>query len=266
MKKLFKILITIIIIPIIFIYSSVILAQLVLIKEYGRHFTTIETTTFLNSKITFIDFWGDLLCIGILFLIFLTTNDGLIKRCKFKKFSTKKLPVILSLTIGLTFITVTIVGLIQKFINVTSYTSIVNDFSSVHSSIIYFLICIIACPIMEEIVFRGCIFSVLKRNMNIVIALIIQALIFAIVHENIVQSSYVFFLGLVLGFVFIYAGSLLGNIICHITFNLFGMVLLPLLASLYYNPIIYIIIGVILIIFSLYLYKKEQKNIIKILV
>ena len=117
---------------------------------------------------------------------------------------------------------------------------------------------------MEEIVFRGCIFSVLKRNMNIVIALIIQALIFAIVHENIVQSSYVFFLGLVLGFVFIYTGSLLGNIICHITFNLFGMVLLPLLASLYYNPIIYIIIGVILIIFSLYLYKKQEKNIVKI--
>ena len=119
---------------------------------------------------------------------------------------------------------------------------------------------------MEEIIFRGCIFGILKRNINITAALIIQALVFAIIHENIVQSSYVFFLGLILGFTFIYTGSLLGNIICHIIFNLLGMMLLPLLASIYYSPIIYIIIGVMLIIFSLYLYKKEQKNIIKILV
>ncbi|MBU5894754.1 CPBP family intramembrane metalloprotease, partial [Vibrio cholerae O1] len=77
-------------------------------------------------------------------------------------------------------------------------------------------IAIILIPIYEQIVFRGIIFGYLRKNFNIIGAVLVQALIFGIMHLNLVQGIYTFILGIVLALIYMYSDSILGNITVHI--------------------------------------------------
>ncbi|NLY18769.1 MAG: CPBP family intramembrane metalloprotease [Clostridiaceae bacterium] len=83
----------------------------------------------------------------------------------------------------------------------------------------------ILIPILEEIIYRGLIFDQLRKNIPLTPALIIQALIFGIIHLNIVQSSYAFLLGILMGLALVRSGSILLPIAIHIGMNLSGVIL-----------------------------------------
>jgi len=83
----------------------------------------------------------------------------------------------------------------------------------------------IAAPLIEEIIFRGLIFNQLKKNTTISVALVIQALLFGIAHLNVVQGSYAFVLGIILGLVALWSDSLLLPIAVHVGMNLSGVFL-----------------------------------------
>lgn len=81
------------------------------------------------------------------------------------------------------------------------------------------LIMNIAAPVFEEVLFRGFIQTELMRGFPSPAAIVISSLIFAVFHGNLFQSTFVFFVGLCLGFCFYKTGSLLTSIILHIIFN-----------------------------------------------
>ena len=56
----------------------------------------------------------------------------------------------------------------------------------------------ILSPIMEELVFRGIVFGNMRKIMNVTQAVFLSALLFGLIHFNIVQFVYAFLLGLVL--------------------------------------------------------------------
>lgn len=82
---------------------------------------------------------------------------------------------------------------------------------------------VIIGPICEEITFRGLTMGYAKRFSRFWVANIIQAILFAGMHMNPLQSSYTFLVGLVFGYFVHRAGNLWMGIILHITFNAMGV-------------------------------------------
>lgn len=83
----------------------------------------------------------------------------------------------------------------------------------------------IIAPIAEELLFRGLVFHMFNRHMNVKVALIIQGLLFGAFHMNLVQGLYASVLGIVLGITYLLTGTLWIPIIIHIINNSVALLL-----------------------------------------
>lgn len=87
---------------------------------------------------------------------------------------------------------------------------------------------VIFAPVLEEVVFRGLIFSNLKKKLPLWVALAIQAFLFGLMHGQIVWVIYATLLGVIMGLVFYKTGSLIAPILLHFGFNLISFILTAL--------------------------------------
>ncbi len=71
----------------------------------------------------------------------------------------------------------------------------------------------------EEVVFRGIIFNRIKKDLVPAAAVFVQALVFGLMHLNILQSIYAFILGVFLGLAYFRAGSVWVPFAMHFGFN-----------------------------------------------
>lgn len=83
----------------------------------------------------------------------------------------------------------------------------------------------IMAPLLEEIIFRGLIFNQLRNNIPLPAALVIQGLLFGIVHLDVIQGSYAFIIGILLGLLIVWYNSLLPPVAFHMGLNLSGIIL-----------------------------------------
>lgn len=90
----------------------------------------------------------------------------------------------------------------------------------------------LAGPLIEELLYRGVLFRVLKRFFPFIWVNLIQAAIFGISHYNPIQAIYTFILGLILGYVYNKCQTVVAPILVHIGFNISGF-LLPQLLTIY---------------------------------
>lgn len=90
---------------------------------------------------------------------------------------------------------------------------------------------VILAPVVEELIFRGVIFSGFQRIYSAPLAIFFSALLFALFHLNPWQLGPTFLLGLLLGFVRLRTGSLLAAIFTHALHN--GVIFL----SVYYQDV-----------------------------
>ena len=99
-----------------------------------------------------------------------------------------------------------------------------NDFSAVA-----FITTVIAAPILEEIVYRGLVFTRLCRGMPAPAAAILASVVFAAMHGTLVWMAYAFVGSMMLIFVYTKYRSLYASILFHILFNLVGGFLILLI-------------------------------------
>lgn len=78
-------------------------------------------------------------------------------------------------------------------------------------------------PILEEFVFRGILFPRLKGIMPKMFALPVSALLFAVMHFNIVQFIYALLLGVVLALLMEMGGNVFYAMLGHMTVNLIAV-------------------------------------------
>lgn len=96
--------------------------------------------------------------------------------------------------------------------------------SLIKSPITSFLhVCIIA-PVTEEILMRGFVLGGLKDTYGVTAALLISAILFAILHFNMVQTLSAFVCGIILGLLYIKTNSVLCCIIAHSGYNLISYI------------------------------------------
>ncbi|MFV0441741.1 MAG: lysostaphin resistance A-like protein [Lachnospirales bacterium] len=88
----------------------------------------------------------------------------------------------------------------------------------------FFLIGVLG-PITEEVIFRGVVFDITKKE-NLVVMAIISGFAFGAFHMNLNQFSYAFILGYVFTIYVYYTGSIFAAIIPHIIVNGWSVILL----------------------------------------
>lgn len=269
LKKIISVLIACIVIPFV-IYEGIVYSSKFIFYVYC-YFTNSSVYTLTQSQINdvflnntyFASALGEFVAIVAIAIAFKISGKSLYKRCNFKsvKGKGKKLLTISILVIGFDFLAMTFIYYMQTL--TTSYEGAEQAMQSSWLSPLEFIATLLLVPIFEEILFRGAIFSMLKNNLNIYVAIILQGIVFAAVHSiggGAIQAGYTFILGLVLLFASYYADSMYGDILGHIIFNLFGLIIIPILTVLYFKVWLYMGFGALLVALGIYLYRKDIKG------
>lgn len=81
----------------------------------------------------------------------------------------------------------------------------------------------ILTPIAEELVFRAGVYNELKRRMPLWSAILFSAVIFGVMHGNLIQNIYAALLGVVLCVAYEKYGSVWAPILIHMGFNLLSL-------------------------------------------
>ena len=101
------------------------------------------------------------------------------------------------------------------------------------TSVAFWIAVVIMAPLVEELTFRGFVYTRLKQGMKKWIAVIVTSLLFGMVHGTIIWAMYTFVFSLCLIYIFEKTNSLWTSILFHFAFNLAGMLLssIPKLAE-----------------------------------
>lgn len=109
--------------------------------------------------------------------------------------------------------------------NLENYEQLISSMIGQSPTWLILLTIGIVAPIAEELLFRGLVFHMFNRHMNVKVALIVQGLLFGAFHMNLVQGVYASVLGIVLGIAYLLTGSLWIPIIMHIVNNSVALLL-----------------------------------------
>lgn len=146
----------------------------------------------------------------------------------------------------------------EKYNDMMQQLGIGDDFSMIT------IICaVIGAPIVEEICFRGFTLKLFEKSFNnFLVANICQALLFGIVHGNIIQGTYAFCIGMVLGYIRKRYDSIYASILGHLLFNFFGTVITTLVSGLGmgFSSIIAIFAGAAVFVLGMYLMRAKEKT------
>ncbi|MEE1057016.1 MAG: type II CAAX endopeptidase family protein [Acutalibacteraceae bacterium] len=140
-------------------------------------------------------------------------------------------------------------------------SSYVDNSSNVtQGGIVSLLTAVIVAPVVEEVIFRGLVYTRLKNGFSLVLSAVISSVVFGVMHSTIIWAMYTFVLGLILIWVFEKFQSLFACIILHTAFNAMGMVLslLPELPDVF--GWIFLIMGFLLILISCLWINNITKN------
>jgi len=94
--------------------------------------------------------------------------------------------------------------------------------SLIEGGVLAFLSNVLVAPLFEEVLFRGMIYNRLKEAFPGIPAALFSALIFGLLHGELIWILYAFFVGLILTLIYEKYDSLLANVLFHVVFNLIG--------------------------------------------
>lgn len=106
---------------------------------------------------------------------------------------------------------------------------------------------VIGAPIVEEFIFRSCVYGRLRRSMSPMLSALISAFLFGIAHGHPIAVAYAFMLGLILSYLYERYDSVIVPIIFHAAFNASNY--LPLLGenSTYLELIAVVAVSVLIV-------------------
>ncbi len=141
------------------------------------------------------------------------------------------------------FLFASIIGYLAVVRPVNPQTPLIKELKESHSSgviLLFVLLALFLAPLVEEIVFRGYFFKVIKKIKNNLFAIVSVSMVFGLLHVSQywgdwLAISAVFLLGLALTLLRAYTGSTIASIIAHFTYNL-SVIIAPLIFLSILNP------------------------------
>ena len=182
-----------------------------------------QINTFIMDKAMEMTFWAGVMTLVIFWIRFAVRKKNFLKEVEFKKVPVKNLlPVIILAPCANVVLSMAMSyfpwpqGWMEAYM---------ENSSIIDGSLMSWLTAVVMAPLLEEIVFRGLIYTRLKKGIPAIVAAIIASFVFGLCHSGIIWVIYATALGLVMTWIFEKYQSLLANILFHLFFNLMGQIL-----------------------------------------
>jgi len=167
-----------------------------------------------------------LLTVGIICLVFLCRKKKLAKELSFRKISGGTALSAALMGFGFNYV----LGLLFLFLPeewIASYAE-ASDAAFTGEFWIIAVAIVIMAPLVEEIVFRGLIYTRLKKGMPVAAAAVITAVWFGVMHGHPLWIAYAALFGLVMIWIFERTKSLFGSMAFHFGYNLLAAISMAL--------------------------------------
>lgn len=116
----------------------------------------------------------------------------------------------------------------SMFKSITGNDVVSNDYGQGKGivSFIIMLLCVGVLPaLVEEFAFRGVILGTMRKYMGDGASIFLSAMLFGLLHGNLVQIPFAFGVGLILGYSVVYTGSMIPGMVLHCINNTMSVVL-----------------------------------------
>ena len=211
-----------------FVYSTVLTTQMTMElmaagEELDVMAMAMEVTEVLMGRLMEMTFVAGLVTLLIFWLVFLIRKKKFTKEVGLRRFPVKGILPIAILAACFNVITSVIVSYFpwpQSWMD-----SYMANSSAIDGSLMAWLTAVLMAPVLEEIVFRGLMYTRLKKGLPVIAAAIVTSLAFGIAHGTIIWAIYTFIFSMVLIWVFEKFQSLGACIVLHMAYNLSGMAL-----------------------------------------
>lgn len=134
-------------------------------------------------------------------------------------------------TFGMIHVTSIILAIVARSLPdaMDNYQNLIENSGLTEYSLMWVFSTLILPPLVEEMIFRGLIQKYLERaGMHWILANVVQAVLFGVFHQNLVQGIYAAFLGFALGFVAHRYNTLAASMLMHMFYNLMGTLIVDL--------------------------------------
>jgi len=84
---------------------------------------------------------------------------------------------------------------------------------------------VVLSPILEEVLFRGCLYRLLRKQGSAICSALISSIAFGIYHWNVPQGTYAFLMGMVLAWSLEQYKTLKAPIVIHMAANMMALIL-----------------------------------------
>lgn len=129
------------------------------------------------------------------------------------------------------------------------------------NSIVAFISMLLVAPVFEEIIFRGIILEQLSVRYSKMMSVLVSAILFGVFHFNFIQGINAFFLGIILGTIYIKTDSLMPCILVHFANNLtfYASVYFPSISNDEFS-VIQLILGTIILMAAIIVFINKSKE------
>lgn len=172
----------------------------------------------LTGAMTLISVISGVVALLIILIIFKARHKNFREEINIKPIRLISIPIIILMGISLNLLIQILISCLPIPLELMESYSQASQFTQ-DTSIISFLALAIMAPIAEEIFFRGLVLSRFSKSMPIVVSIILQAIIFGLIHGTVLWFSYATIIGLVLGLLAYKQKSILGCMILHFSIN-----------------------------------------------
>lgn len=131
----------------------------------------LKDINLLNKYIYIVTFIADLITLFLVYIISLPSGKSMLENITFKKVKVKEIIYILLFSIGLSILVLFLTGILTQLI--PSYEKVATQITSSNTTLVQLVATVILIPIYEELFFRGVIFGYLRKNHNIVSAILV---------------------------------------------------------------------------------------------
>lgn len=196
------------------------------IKAAGLQLTQEETIAYANNYYAS-RMWIDLAVRAIFTLVFLIAFFAIRRKNIAKELDLKKIPAAKSLAaaLGALFVIFT-VNMSMGFLPSESVEEFTEASQNLYAYSLWqaFLTNAFLVPVLEEVIFRGVLFSRLQKVMPNVVVALITSVLFGLMHGQIIWILFAFTVGLLLSYVRIKTGSIQPTIMMHVLINSYAVI------------------------------------------
>ncbi|MFZ5354625.1 MAG: CPBP family intramembrane glutamic endopeptidase [Bacillota bacterium] len=213
----------------------------------GQQLNPDSIVEIISGSMGLVIFLSGIITFLLYMLIYKIRKRNIFTTCGFSSVGFGKLFTIGLFGIALNLFTVTTLYTTSIYKYFPEHSELIEALIGNNSFIVTLLTVGIIAPLFEEILFRGMIYNELKEHMKVNAVIVIQALLFAIYHMNILQGLYAFVLGIFLGLVYRWYKSIWAPIAIHVLYNSTSVVISRVLGDAFISQY-----GLYILIFSLF--------------